>query len=147
MHAPKSWNMYFLHCILVLLTCVLFAAFSLNVSLSYTTRLMLKAHARPCYTIMSIINAQISLVPRLPLSFLLVLPVMKRLPLNLCIHSLAKQLKNTAFIGVLSSNVVLGTPYSVAGSLVSPKSILDFMLTICTYTYSYCPSPKSSPRT
>ena len=66
---------------------------------------------------------------------------------TLPIPSLAKQLKNTAFTGVLSSNVVLGTPYSVAGSLASPESILAFMLTICTYTYSYCPSSKSSLRT
>jgi len=34
-------------------------------------------NSRPRYTIISIINAQISLVPRLPLSFLLVLPVIE----------------------------------------------------------------------
>ena len=46
-------------------------------------------HARPCYTVTSIINAQISHVPRLPVSFLLALQVIRRkLPLNLCIHSL-----------------------------------------------------------
>ena len=47
------------------------------------------ATGSPCCTVASIINAQISLVPRLPISFLLALPVIKRmLPLNLCIHSL-----------------------------------------------------------
>ena len=71
-----------------LLTYIRYAAFSLNVSLSYTTSLMLLAHARPHYTIISLINAQISLVLCLPFSFLLVLPVMeRRLPLNMWIHS------------------------------------------------------------
>ena len=59
-------------------TCIWYAAFSLNVSLSYTISLILQAHARPRYTVTSIINAQISLVHRLPLSFLLVLPVVER---------------------------------------------------------------------
>ena len=64
--------------------------FSLSVSLSYTIRLILQDHhVRPCYTVTSIINAQISLVPRLPISFLLALPeVKRRLPLNLCIYTL-----------------------------------------------------------
>ena len=42
MHAPKSWNMHFLHWLLVLLTCVWYTAFSLNVLLSYTTSLILQ---------------------------------------------------------------------------------------------------------
>ena len=90
MHTPKSWNMHFFHWLLVLLTCIWCAAFSLNVSPSYTISLVLQDHhARPFYTVTSIINAQISLVPRLPISFLLALPVIKRrLALNLCIHSL-----------------------------------------------------------
>ena len=64
-----------MHWLLTLLTCVQYAAFSFNLSLAYTTSLILQANARPHYTSMSIINAQISLVPRPPLSFLLVLPV------------------------------------------------------------------------
>ena len=56
----------------------------------------LSCTARPCYTVSSIINAQISLVPRLPISFLLALPVIKRrLPLNLCIHSLFHHYQST----------------------------------------------------
>ena len=61
---------------------------------SYTISLVLQDHhARPCmlHSYMSIINAQISLVPRflISCSFLLALPVIKRrMPLNLCIHSL-----------------------------------------------------------
>ena len=43
----------------------------------FTLRLQ-DLHARPCYTVTSIIDAQISLVPRLPLSFLLALPVIKK---------------------------------------------------------------------
>ena len=101
MHALKSWNMHFLHSLLVLLTCVWCAAFSLNVSPSYTTTLMLQAHARPCYTIISIINAQISLVPRLPL---LVLRVMeRRLPLNTP-HSFTS--KTTTWTQVISSATI-----------------------------------------
>ena len=79
-------------------TCIWYAAFSLNVSLSYTISLILQAHARPRYTVTSIINAQISLVHRLPLSFLLVLPVVERRlattqhVYTLPIPSLAKQL-------------------------------------------------------
>ena len=46
MHALKSWNVYFLHWLLVLLTCVWYSTFSLSVSLSYTTSLILQAHAR-----------------------------------------------------------------------------------------------------
>ena len=47
LHAPKSLNMYFLHRLLALLTCAWYAAVSY---LSYTTSLILQAHARPHYT-------------------------------------------------------------------------------------------------
>ena len=46
-----------------LLTCIWCAAFSLNVSLSYTTSLILQDYARPLYTVMSIINAPCSQAP------------------------------------------------------------------------------------
>ena len=75
----------YLNCLLAydVLQCVTFVH-----NLAYT--------ARPCYTVVSIINAQISLVPRLPISFLLALPVIKRrLPLNLCIHSLFHHQQST----------------------------------------------------
>ena len=64
----------------------------------YTTSLILQDHqVRPCYTVMLIINAQISSVPRLPLSFLLVLTSdRKTAATQFCIYipipSLAKQL-------------------------------------------------------